>query len=478
MAFNVIDVETGTLVRFQRKQGIAQFDTTARATAYAKRKSVKDGKKYKIRAATLDDTAWIAREQRRMDDGTYVKVPFTSYAWYRAGLGTYTKEQLEYSYGKNTPCVALIGTTKHHFPHVSMSNKTMLAYTESSEKGARDIQTQIKPGAYLAKFFGSVLSPGEITDFVNDWKRRYQECTLKFARTPAGIVHIYQNSPRSCMSGEAQEYHGRTADGEYHHPCEVYGLPHSDLTLAYLEGKNGVMSRCLVWEAKKEYGRIYGDPNLITRELHALGFKQTCFLGAKLGKILLDKRVYLMPYVDSWSRVLECPDHFLLATEAPKPAAGEKPAKAWWFCCGNTHGNTHGNTGDYNEQYYTCVECDDEVSADDVLRVPGHGYYCRSCYEANYIYCGMLGRYLPREGSEEVCTSFRYGQWLHQTWSAEAIAQHAFRCPIDGALYANAHKVQHDGQTISRRAYEAMVAERAPPAPQTITGPFGSVRSF
>lgn len=90
----------------------------------------------------------------------------------------------------------------------------------------------------------------------------------------------------------------------------------------------------------------------------------------------------------------------------------------------------------------------------------------------------MLGRYLPREGSEEVCISFRYGQWLHQTWSAEAIAQHAFRCPIDGALYANAHKVQHDGQTISRRAYEAMVAERAPPAPQTITGPFGSVRSF
>src|ERR1700680_3312611 len=153
MAFNVIDVETGTLVRFQRKQGIAQFETPARATTYAKRRGAKDGKKYKIKAAVVDDSAWIAREQRRMDDGTYVKVPFSG-TWYSAALGHYSASDLRDGHYNRER--ALIGVARTHFPHVSMSNKSMLAYTESSEKGARDIQTQMKPGAYLAKFFSSV----------------------------------------------------------------------------------------------------------------------------------------------------------------------------------------------------------------------------------------------------------------------------------------------------------------------------------
>lgn len=462
MAFNVIDVETGTLVRFQRKQGVAQFETPARATTYAKRRSVKDGKKYKIKVAATDDGVWIAREKQRMESGTYIDVPFSGAIWYYAAIGRYTAYDLrDTCYNRERE---LIGVAKTHFAHVSMANKSMLAYTESPDKGARDIQTQIKPGAYLAKYFSSVLSPDQVAAHVRDWQRRYADCELKFARTADEIVEIYQNGPNSCMSGSTEDYRGRSADGIDHHPCEVYGLPHSDLTLAYLKGKNGITARCLVWEDKKQYGRIYGDPTLIDRELRALGYTGPgYFSGAKVGKIPVGKpgKTFLMPYIDGWSRILEQPDHFLLTADAPRDAAG-KLVKCRWVCAGNTHGNT----GDNEDQYYECEQCGDEVTADNVVRVPGHGYYCRGCYDANFIYCQKLGVYTTREGSEDVVAVYRYGAWQPRLWCADAIEQYAFRCPIDGALHDNALKVTlDDGRIVSRRAAEAMNPPIPSPAP-------------
>jgi hypothetical protein len=453
MPFNIVDVKTGTLVRVG--VDIVEFDTADEATAYAKARTLAYGHKYKIKAAVIDDSKWIAREQQRMNT-TYIRVPFADTVWFFAGLGRYTASDLGATYRHLVP---VIGVTKTHFPHVSMSNKSMLAYTESSEKGAKDVQTQIKPGAYLSKYFSYVLSPDEIADLVRDWQCRYADCELKYARTPADIVRIYQNGPRSCMSGAADEYSTHVKGG-YLHPCEVYGQSeafHGDLTMAYLEGKNGISARCLVWEEKKQFGRIYGDSTLLYRELQALGYTQGVFNGARIAKIKVGTakhQAFLMPYIDGWSYVMEQPDHFVLKLESDVPLADRR--KVRMVCSANTNGRTEGG----NE--YICAGCEDEVSEDEVRHVPGHDTYCRYCYEENFIYCERLCRDMEREGSDQVVvrrTKRRSGNidWIEQTWCAQAIEDFAFQCPVDGAYFANDLAVfLDDGRKISLRAQEAM----------------------
>jgi hypothetical protein len=457
MDFNIVDVETGVLVRYRNR--LLQFATPEEATAKAKELGVNLApRKFKIKAVAQDDSAWIAREQKRVAEGIYVPVPFATTMWYQVAVGLYTKEALRnygyesrnYGYESMYP---LIGIAKTHFAHVSMTSKTMLSYTESSEKGARDVQTLIKPGTYLAKYFGSYLNANAIQSIVNDWQYKYQDCELKFARTPEEIVEVYINGPRSCMAGRAEEYSTKTK-GEYIHPCMVYGQPHSDLTLAYLEGKNGISARCLVWEEKKRYGRIYGDPTLLQRELENLGYTRAAFDGAKLGKIKVGAprhNLYAMPYVDDWSNCVEMPDHFLLTRQSPA-------RRSQWRSCCNTNGTTDG------EVTYTCAHCEDEV--DSVDTVDGENY-CLSCRDELFIWCDLFGRFAPREGAETVVVQRVAGRrnvaWMERHWCAEAIEQYAFMCPVEKVYFTNSLKAKApDGTTISQRAYERL---NPPPAP-------------
>jgi hypothetical protein len=302
---------------------------------------------------------------------------------------------------------------------------------------------------------------------VADWQRRYAECELKFARAPADIVRIYQNGPRSCMSGSANEYSTRTK-GKHFHPCEVYGKSEAfdgDLTLAYLESKNGVMSRCLVWEEKKQHGRIYGDATLLNRELKALGYTASGFNGAKIAKIPVGKPsagVFLMPYIDGWSSVLKRDGHFLLSNGLHLDSSERR--KARYATCCNTNGVTDGAAPTIE-----CEGCGDEIEEDNAHNVAHHGHYCENCYNETFIYCERTGQDQLQDGSEEVVYRRYVGRttgvhWHTQHWCADAVEQDAFQCPIDGAWFSNDLAVEHEGQTISQRAYEAMCPP-APPAP-------------
>jgi hypothetical protein len=473
MPFNIVDVESGTLIRYRNK--LLEYETPEEATAVAKAQAAKHpGLKFKIKAVAIDDSKWIAREQARIDNGTYVGVPFAGHVWFYAGEGRYTKEQLDYSYGKGNPYVAVIGVIKNHFPHVSMTNKQMLSYTESSEKGAKDIQTQIKPGAYLTKFFGGVVSADAIAIHVRDWQRRFADVELKFARTPEDIVRVYQHGPNSCMSGAADGYATCTKgkNAKYLHPCEVYGKSDDggfigDLTVAYLESKYGVTCRCLVWEDKQQYGRIYGDSTLITRELQALGYQPGTFEGARIAKIVLDQkyRTYLMPYIDGWSRVLERPDHFVLSTGRELSSTEQRKA-SWFNCC-----NTSGNSGAKSPLYH-CAGCDDEYETDTLHSVAGHGRYCPTCYDETFFYCERLDlECLIEDGFEQVVVrgaKLRSGNgyhWYEQRWCTQAVKANAFKCPVDGAYFYNVLGVkQDDGTIISQRAFFDKNPPASPPS--------------
>jgi predicted RNA-binding Zn-ribbon protein involved in translation (DUF1610 family) len=465
MAFNVVDVETGTLIRFQRKAGLAEFKTPSRAIAYAKKRGEKDGRKYKIKAIVADDGAWIKREQDRMANG-YVRTPFDNTVWYNAALGRYTERQLHGAYEHLIP---LIGIAKNHFAHVSLGNKSMLAYTESAEKGARDIQTQIKPGAYLAKYFSSVLTPDDISALVNEWQRLYADVTLKFARTPSDIVHIYRNGPRSCMSGSAQEYATRDQKGEYHHPCEVYGQPHSDLTLAYIDGKGGVSARCLVWEERKQYGRIYGSATLLERELINLGYKIDSFEGARLAKIPAQRGYYVMAYVDGCTEVFDAGDHFVIAND--RVSNRRKKGELW------VPANfTNGCVPTKEAVVYTCTACDEDIEPGEE-RIYQGSHYCQDCYDEHFFRCDYYGGdYRRSEGMETVyCRSGN--RWVTRIWSRHAVERGAFFCPVEKAYFRLAYRyVRDDGTVISTMARDKeLVAQAtaappppAPPAPQPV----------
>ncbi len=149
---------------------------------------------------------------------------------------------------------------QRHFVHTSPNDSRLLAYTQSPEKGERDIQTPIKPGRYLKQYFGDVLSEKKIA-FLASWQisgTRPEDASgqnsLLFATTPDEIADIYIRGPYSCMSGDH-------LGGIKTHPTRAYA--YGDLAIAYLnkeDAKTGHVrpaARCLVWPAKKVAGRVY-----------------------------------------------------------------------------------------------------------------------------------------------------------------------------------------------------------------------------
>ena len=174
-----------------------------------------------------------------------------------------------------------------HFPHMSLEDPSMLAYTPNHEYGKRDRQVRVKVGRYLQKFYGGVLSAEKIRSLAN----RAASLEVKWADTEDEIEWVYVNGPSSCMSG------GLDGFSSSRHPAVVYATP--DFRLAYLENDEGITARCLVATERKEWVRHYGnDGQVLVDMLAALGYRRAgSFEGCRL-QVFWEGRSYLMPYVD------------------------------------------------------------------------------------------------------------------------------------------------------------------------------------
>ena len=206
---------------------------------------------------------WRCREQERLATRHYEKVPGT---W---------------------PSI-----DEHHI-HVAFKKPKMVAFTESAEKGRRDIQTPMKPGKYLKKYFA--LSDDSIKLCVEQFTLEGQPPELFIAVEPKDIANVYQKGPNSCMSHPVNSF-----DDCQLHPTEVYGA--SDLGIAYIKNDKGnISARALVVPKKKAHARIYGDEVRLGATLKAKGYKRDdeAFEGCKL--LYLPSKVYKnihMPYID------------------------------------------------------------------------------------------------------------------------------------------------------------------------------------
>jgi hypothetical protein len=311
---------------------------------------------------------------------------------------------------------------KDHFLAVSETDPTCLAYYQNEEKGCRNVRTPIKPGRYLTKFFGHILTEKQIADYAN-WQLTGSKPSpyddddirfpLQFAHTPDEIEEVYSTGPNSCMSGRASDFAGGC------HPARVYGA--GDLAIAYLawpddysphgyEREAGdAFARTLVWPDRKVYGRIYPTPgnyrrdgfasdsdleearSALEKKLRALGYEShyagcKTFEGARLLKIESDRHdtdedVYVMPYLDLNYCVEDCGDYFRMSKNS-----------------GVRADETDGTICLEAEHEYTCEHCDrgfDENATDVVTGVRENGtvrrraVWCEHCAE-NTFYCDGL----------------------------------------------------------------------------------------
>lgn len=322
---------------------------------------------------------WEHRENLRSRDGTYTHPRFAETQWWQNRSDT----------------------LRRHYAHVSLDDPSMIAFTESDQKGARDRQTRMRVGRYLTRFFSDVLSEREIA-FIAKWQTTGTLDTgfhdegkypLRFAETGSEITDVYANGPASCMQGEDA--------------VRVYGA--GDLAVAYLanetdNGKRSVTARALVWPARKHVGRIYPTPDsyyadeyvsrdeaqaaydALLNRLLAMGYttedqKRGGFNGARLKKIDAGGygSRYVMPYLDRGYMVNDGNNHFTMHINGQ-------------YLADSTDGEI-----EIEDRLAHCDNCEDSFDPDDAITVytrwsPSYGArgaqtWCLNCAEDHAFYC-------------------------------------------------------------------------------------------
>jgi hypothetical protein len=328
------------------------------------------GRSDRFRVVRVDDATapvvdWRQREQDRFLDGTYTGLPWMYTAWAN-------KEAPLYSFSDKLD----------HFAHVSADDPAKLAYTPDEAHGVADRQIRMRPGRYLERFYGDVLTPDEIRHWASRYAADNEAQELRFANTPSDIEDVYTRGPTSCMSHPAREYASSV------HPVRVYGA--GDLAVAYIERDDEVTARALCWPAKQRYGRVYGDAGRLAPLLEAAGYEQRGdFTGAKLLRIEDGDGQFVCPYLDSPN------------------------------CAVDDDGDCLRIGGDINAQMteglteregYTCDHCRERCDEDDTYGVDDETW-CRSCYENDAFNCQDCGEtysgeaYLTTHRGHDICES-------------------------------------------------------------------------
>jgi hypothetical protein len=279
-----------------------------------------------------------------------------------------------------------------------------LSYFQDESKGQRGIRTPIKPGRYLRKFFGDVLTEKQIAFFAT-WQTTgcrpngYSDenaYPLSFARTPDDIVEVYKRGPQSCMKS------GFSVSG---HPARVYGA--GDLAIAYLEDSSGtIIARALCWPENKAFGRVYPTPDMwsqdgyesreesqavysaLEQRLLGLGYQSvysdhSLFDGARILREHHRGNQYVMPYLDCGLKFSEHQSdsrYFILEENGDYDAD-----------------NTDGTAAlhDSPKYDYTCACCEEEC--DEVRMVytrpnaRGARDWCNYCAESYTFVCAGTG---------------------------------------------------------------------------------------
>jgi hypothetical protein len=188
-------------------------------------------------SGSSDLDAWRVRESNRITTGLYMAVPWAEARWW-------TRHDLRVK----------------HFAHVSEKDPDLLAYTQSRDKGNADIQTPIKVGVYLTKYFSDVLTVEQINDYARRWKTDtdipVDRVKLQIAGTPDDSTAVYAHGPLSCMrDSEGVVAYGGDADLKVAFIGKIDPDDPSGAAVA-----KAYDARAVVWPERKLYVRVYPSP--------------------------------------------------------------------------------------------------------------------------------------------------------------------------------------------------------------------------
>lgn len=444
--FEVRQGETGT--DRDDWSSVAEFTDGKRAAQYVaehKASSASSGKSLVIVkvAISAEPNAWREREEQRLADGTYTPLPGD---WF-------TRIQSAYP---------------DHYVHIATGDKRKVAFTETASAGERDRQKVLTPGLYMERFFSGSNGSHKYWPSVE----RQEFCAAIIGAdiepliVPLGdsdmLEQIYiecgdngASNVSSCMSHPAEDY------SSHIHPVRVYSEG-GDLTLAFLrldgmgnidpeaelEGDGEIGTRCLIWPAKKLFGRIYGDASrsrVLRSALEAQGYSCNAadgLAGARLAKIEHgDSDEYVMPYIDGGNH-----------------SFSDSPCGPYFVMQGGQYeGDSTGGTVSLDNRLSECEHCGDSYNSE------ASGYYvhtsrrnvenwCDHCGEneatfvssiSEYVHNSCVVTYYDDNNHEQTC-----GDWELEATGAILCDDgeyrvDAFHCHSCAGNYANS---DHAGQ--------------------------------
>ncbi len=284
-------------------------------------------------------TTWRTREASnfgswRAPDQRYRPVPWKSAAWWNGSA-----------------------PESNHFAHVSISDCSKLAYTPTDRHGREDRQLRCKPGKYLRKFFGDILTGDQIQYWAMQFAADNEKIACEFAETADEIERIYKEGPNSCMDG------AHTFDSHVH-PARAYAA--GDLRVAYITVRGEITARSVVYPKNLVFSTIYGDEVRLAAALKSAGYRdgeESEFAGAKLLAIKQDGS-YVAPYCDACDSAT-LTDGFLVLSVYGNI---------------NLH-KTNGLAGGTE-----CENCSDTVPDDGITSVQDR-VWCQSCADTDAFYC-------------------------------------------------------------------------------------------
>lgn len=321
-----------------------------------------------------------------------------------------------------------------HMPRPSETIDGMLAYYATPAHRIAGRLTPIKPGRYLRRFFGDVMTEPEIEAAALAWANEFAPVPVEITTDADEIEAVYRGGPSSCMTFRHGEFDGSE------HPARVYAGP--DLALAYQGPKNDATARAVVYPAKKVWMHLYGDTARLEAALTKEGYRAgltTDFVGARVQRITEGYDTFVMPYLDICGQFNDDGDYCSLTRsggidgQSTSGLAGDERC----VCddCGDRYNPEDG--GIYGIDSNVCDSCSSdyfycEVSDEyyhESERANTRGDYCvseyavtRSRQSSNWFFCE--GDDVWVNVRDDDCVVLDDGRTVSITWADD----HAFRC--------------------------------------------------
>ena len=255
-------------------------------------------------------------------------------------------------------------------PHVSTTDSTRIAYTQSVQKGERDVTTVTSISKYIKRHCPD-MPDHELRDFCA--KHMLDDGAYEMITNSDEMIISVRNGPKSCMSDAFRHLD--------EHPYAVYAPQFGwSMAVRYSGADKAIHGRCLCLNHDGEKlfvrsykhaeggGYSYDDPKL-EAWLATQGYEKHDYWpdGAELKLIYQNGRV-VMPYIDKSASVRISGDRAFIDEDG-------------WEAS-NTDGYLHQDDDDYSD----CDDCGERTYNDDMTTVYGGNCVCSSCLHDSYVW--------------------------------------------------------------------------------------------